>query len=79
MNDLYNISITHPTNGLEYHYDPDHDCFYRRYYSDDTANRVWMSKYGWIVWCIILACITFFVCVQTDPELKLWVQSLPAV
>lgn len=79
MNDLYNISITHPTNGHEYYYDPDYDCFYRRYHDHDTANRVWMSKYGWIVWTLILTAITFFVCVQTDPQLKEFIRNLPPV
>jgi len=78
MNDLYNIRITHPTNGLEYRYDPDHDVFYR-VHNYDSANAEWRAKYGWIVWCLILLAITFCICVQTDPELRAFVKSLPPV
>jgi hypothetical protein len=78
MNDLYNIRITHPTTGLEYRYDPDHDVFHR-VHDYDSANAKFMAQYGWIIWMLILACITFFVCVQTDPELKQWLKTLPPV
>jgi hypothetical protein len=78
MDDLYRISITHPTNGQEYRYDPDYDCFYRIHKYDD-ANSEWTAKYGWIVWCVILTAVAFFVCVQVDPELKAWVRGLPPV
>jgi hypothetical protein len=77
MNDLYNISITHPTNGLEYHYDPDHDCFYRRYADPDSANADFNRKYGWIIWTLILAAITFVICLHTDPEFRALVASWP--
>jgi len=78
MNDLYNIRITHPTNGQEYRYDPDHDCFYRQHNYDD-ANAEWRAKYGWIVWCLILTAVTFCVCLATDSEFKAWIRSLPPV
>jgi hypothetical protein len=78
MNDLYNISITHPTNGCEYRYDPDYDCFYRIQRYDD-ANAEWVAKYGWIMWTLILTCVTFAICCITDPQLRDWVRSLPVV
>jgi len=78
MDDLYRISITHPTNGHEYRYDPDYDVFYR-IHEYDSANSEFTEKYGWIIWCLILLAVTFFICVQTDPELKSYLQSLPKV
>ena len=78
MNDLYNISITHPTNGYEYRYDPDHDVFYR-IHDYDSANQEFISKYGWIIWCVIFTAVAFFICVQVDPELKAWLKTLPPV
>ena len=78
MNELYNISITHPTNGQEYRYDPDYDVFYRIHHYDDS-NAEWRAKYGWIVWCLILLAVTFCICLQVDPELRAFVKSLPPV
>jgi hypothetical protein len=78
MNGLYNISITHPTNGYEYRYDPDHDVFYR-IHSYDSANAEWVAKYGWIIWCLILTAVVFCICLLVDTELRAFVSSLPAV
>ena len=56
MNDLYNITIQHPTTGQEYHYDPDQDVFYRRYAESTT------SKYAWILVAVLLAIVA--VCLE---------------
>ena len=53
MNELYNETIQR--NGQVYHYDPDHDIYYRRY--NETA----VSKYSWIVVTVVLAAIAYYI------------------
>jgi hypothetical protein len=54
--DLYNETIER--NGVTYHYDPDYDCYYRRYTKDDLGH--W-SQYGWIYVILLLAAICYYV------------------
>ena len=53
MNELYNETIVR--NGQVYHYDPDHDIYYRRY--NETA----VSKYSWIVVTVVFAAIAYYI------------------
>jgi hypothetical protein len=52
MNELYNETIER--NGKIYHYDPDHDIYYRRY----ASHNFW-DQYAWIVVIILLAIVCF--------------------
>jgi len=51
MNNSYNETVTR--NGKTYHYDPDHDCYYPR------SSEGPVSKYAWIVLCIVLAVVAY--------------------
>ena len=54
MNEQYNKTIEF--NGNIYHYDPDHDIFYRKYDQDMSK---W-DKWGWIaVTCVLLIAAIF--------------------
>jgi len=76
MNELYNETIER--RGKTYHYDPDYDCFYPQHHYD-YDNGVFVQKYGWIIWTLILTALVFCVCVTTDPQLREWLYSLPQV
>lgn len=46
-------------NGREYHYDPDHDCYYARYTREELGH--W-DCYSWLYVLAILTAITWWVC-----------------
>jgi hypothetical protein len=54
MNELYNETIVR--NGKTYHYNPDHDIYHPRY-TDESV----FSQYAWIVLCVILAAVCYWV------------------
>jgi hypothetical protein len=61
MNDLYNETIER--RGKIYHYDPDLDIYYVRYY----ASHGFWDNYAWILLCIVLAICAW--CIEYRPGL----------
>ena len=56
MNDLYEKTIE--VNGQTYYYDPDYDCYYRRYTASELTH---MHQFGWIYVTAILCAICYYV------------------
>ena len=54
MNELYEKTIE--VNGVTYYYDPDYDCYYRRYTRAELGH--W-STYGWIYTVLVLATVCY--------------------
>ena len=56
MNDLYEKTIL--VDGITYYYNPDYDCYYRRYTRADLGH--W-DTYGWIYVTVVLCVISYYV------------------
>jgi hypothetical protein len=54
MNDDYNETVVR--NGKTYHYDPDHDIYYRRYDSNDLS---YFDQWGWLYLIALLTAIVW--------------------
>jgi hypothetical protein len=59
MNNPHNELIL--TDGKQYRYDPDYDCYYRVYSREEYVELPHWDKYSWLYCVAVLAAICFYV------------------